>query len=269
MQKYPPIRPAGRIRSETWRDRHRQETEQDRRFQITHKKKSTIHIFVPKTFSSATAWIISDFFKLPSSSRMERKPNKKREFCQCNDWLFCGPALALPTCLVFFYWLLLWRTDWPCLLFCLLLFPRLSCMKRCMIEGWLLAGRELQNSHCLGTHVRRERAFLGGTRYMSHSFVPYLIYLVGFLCIVCMGVWEWVLWMSWKEKFKWLIMRPPWSFCRYSSRFAYDYGGNNVQWLQKDRRLLFILFARVDHDDDDDRSSGVSDSSKITYNPSH
>lgn len=50
----------------------------------------------------------------------------------------------------------------------------------------------------------------------------------------------------------------------------YDYNGNNVQLLQKDRRLLFFLFARVDHDDDDDdRSSGVSDSSKITYNPSH
>lgn len=28
----------------------------------------------------------------------------------------------------------------------------------------------------------------GGTRYMSRSLVPYLIYLVGFLCMVCMGL---------------------------------------------------------------------------------
>lgn len=51
----PPIRPAGRIRSDQRhkRDRHRQETEQDRRFQITHTKKSP-H-FRPKSFPSATA----------------------------------------------------------------------------------------------------------------------------------------------------------------------------------------------------------------------
>lgn len=55
VQKYPPIRPAGTdqirdIRRYLLRDRHRQETEQDRRFQITHKIKSPQSTFSSQNF---------------------------------------------------------------------------------------------------------------------------------------------------------------------------------------------------------------------------
>lgn len=101
---------------------------------------------------------------------------------------------------------------------------------------------------------------------MSHLLVPYLICLVlyGSVRVSAVNELEGEVEVAYYAAAV-ILLSIVVPFC-----LRYDYNGNNVQLLQKDRRLLFSLFPRVDHDDDDDdRSSGVSDSSKITYSPSH